>query len=256
MPVTWQLLVDSPRPGWSNMARDQALLDLAERENIAVLRLYQWHPFCLSFGRHEPALKRYDRARIESLGVECVRRPTGGRAVWHARELTYSVAAPLAIFGSLPRAYQQIHQLIAEAVRALGATPALAAAPARSVGVDAGACFASPAGGEVVIGDHKLVGSAQVRQGTGFLQHGSLLLEDDQQVVREVTLGDPPVSLDRPLSRILGRTIGFHEMAQSITGEFEAWAGSLAPGDGQTELAAAAREHGARFRSAEWTWSR
>lgn len=238
------------------MARDQGLLGFAERENLAVLRLYQWDPYCLSFGRHEPALKRYDRAQIESRGLDCVRRPTGGRAVWHARELTYSVAAPIALFGSLPQAYREIHQLIAEAVRALGAAPALAAAPARSVGVDAGACFASPAGGEVVIGDHKLVGSAQVRQGDAFLQHGSLLLEDDQQVVQEMTLGDPPSSLDQPLSRILGRSIGFAEMARSIVGEIEKWSGSLALWDRETGLEARAREHESRFRSADWTWSR
>lgn len=238
------------------MARDQALLDLAEREGLATLRLYQWQPHCLSFGRHEPALKRYDRARIETQGLDCVRRPTGGRAVWHARELTYSVAAPLATFGSLPQAYQAIHEIIAEAVRSLGAVPALAAAPAQATRVDAGACFASPAGGEVVIGDHKLVGSAQVRQAGGFLQHGSLLLEDDQRVVQQITVGDPPASLDRPLSRILGRVIGFDEMAQVITREFEDWAGPLLEWDREAALAQAAGQHEPRFRSAEWTWSR
>ncbi|MEP7326377.1 MAG: hypothetical protein ABI836_10550 [Gemmatimonadota bacterium] len=254
--TVWHLLLDSPRPGWSNMARDQGLLDFAERENLAVLRLYQWDPHCLSFGRHEPALKRYDRAGIAARGLDCVRRPTGGRAVWHARELTYGVAAPLAMFGSLPQAYREIHQLIAEAVRCLGATPALAAAPAQASRLDAGACFASPAGGEVVIGDHKVVGSAQVRQGSAFLQHGSLLLEDDQEVVQQVTLGDPPSSHDRPLSRILGRRVGYDEMAQSMITKFQDWAGEMIEWDREAGLAAASREHETRFRSAEWTWSR
>src|SRR6185436_15852673 len=108
----------------------------------------------------------------------------------------------------------------------------------------------------VVIGDYKLVGSAQVRQGDAFLQHGSLLLEDDQAVVQHVTLGDPPTSLDRPLSRVLGRAVGFDEMARSITREFEDWAGPLAAWDRETSLAGAAQEHATRFRSAEWTWSR
>lgn len=255
-PTAMFLLIDPPRQGWQNMARDQALLDLAEREGLAVLRLYQWNPHCLSFGRHEPALKRYDRARIESQGLDCVRRPTGGRAVWHARELTYSVTAPLAVFGSLPQAYRRIHQIIAEAVRSLGAVPALAAAPAQASRVDAGACFASPAGGEVVIGDHKLVGSAQVRQSDAFLQHGSLLLEDDQRAVQELTLGDPPASLDRPLNQVLGRVVGFDEMAHSIAREFENWTGSLVEWDREARLAEVAGEHGARYRSAEWTWSR
>lgn len=253
-PTAWHLLLDAPRPGWANMARDQALLDLAERDGVATLRLYQWDPFCLSFGRHEPALKRYDRARIVAHGLDCVRRPTGGRAVWHARELTYSVTAPLSLFGSLPIAYQTIHQVLAESVRELGAVPALAAAPARSPGLEAGACFASPAGGEVVIGEHKLVGSAQVRQGAAFLQHGSMLLEDDQHVVQQATVGNPSPSLERPLSRVLNRTVGFDEVAQSVIRRFEEWAGPLTP-CGQ-ELEALTRGHQTRFQSPAWTWSR
>ena len=97
----WSLLIDTPRPGWENMAIDSALLDLADQEGSAFLRLYQWQPHCLSFGRHEPARRRYDVERIRSLQLDCVRRPSGGRAVWHARELTYAVAAPLTAFGGL-----------------------------------------------------------------------------------------------------------------------------------------------------------
>ena len=78
----WCLLIDEARPGWENMAIDSALLDLVDRSGGAFLRLYRWEPHCLSFGRHEPASRRYDRARIAELGLDCVRRPTGGRAVW------------------------------------------------------------------------------------------------------------------------------------------------------------------------------
>jgi lipoate-protein ligase A len=91
--------MDEPRRGADNMARDQALLDLAESDNVSVLRLYRWNPHCLSFGRNEPALRRYDREKIHTRGIDCVRRPTGGRAVWHARELTYAVVSPLRLFG-------------------------------------------------------------------------------------------------------------------------------------------------------------
>src|SRR4029434_4665896 len=84
--LTWWLWVDeSPRPGWQNRAIAQTLLDLASQAGFAVLRLYRWEPFCLSFGRHEPALRRYGRASIEARGIDTVRRPTGGRAVWHAQ---------------------------------------------------------------------------------------------------------------------------------------------------------------------------
>ena len=88
------------RPGWQNMAIDHALLDRGAGGE-RWLRLYRWSPGCLSFGRHEPALRRYDRGRIESLSLDTVRRPTGGRAVWHAEELTYAVAAPSEALGAL-----------------------------------------------------------------------------------------------------------------------------------------------------------
>ncbi len=131
--MRWTLLVDpSGRPGWHNMAVDQALLDLAAGEGRAFLRIYRWEPFCLSFGRNEPALKRYDRAAIERLGLDTVRRPTGGRAVWHADEVTYAVAAPIHTFGTLAETYQRIHETLAEALQSLGFPAELASPPARS----------------------------------------------------------------------------------------------------------------------------
>ena len=140
-----------PRTGAANMAWDQTLLDLAEAEGRFVVRLYRWEPFCLSFGRNEPALRRYDRSRIEAMGLDVVRRPTGGRAVWHARELTYAVAAPGTALGTLAEAYRAIHEVLAGAVASLGAAATLATAPVRAAPVDAGACFASPAGGELLV---------------------------------------------------------------------------------------------------------
>src|SRR4051812_42552044 len=99
---SWRLWIDdTPRPGWTNMAIDQTLLEHAEQSDESWLRLYQWSPHCLSFGRHEPAALRYNRTRIEALGIDAVRRPSGGRAVWHAQELTYAVAARSEHFGSL-----------------------------------------------------------------------------------------------------------------------------------------------------------
>ncbi len=75
-------------------------------------------------------------------------------------------------------------------------------------------------------------------------------------MVQQVTLGDPPSSLDRPLSRILGRPVGFDEMAQSMITKFQDWAGEMVEWDREAALAAASREHETRFRSSEWTWSR
>lgn len=253
------------RHGAANMAWDQTLLDLAEAEGRFVVRLYRWDPFCLSFGRNEPALRRYDRGRIEALGLDVVRRPTGGRAVWHARELTYAVAAPAARLGMLAAAYRAIHEVLAAAVASLGAPALLAAAPARGATLDAGACFASPAGGEVVVGGRKVVGSAQVRQGTALLQHGSMLLRDDQQVVATVTSGLAPADGGAPLSRLLGRPVSYDEAAAAVTAAVQnAWAGewnetsAAVPADlaDPTTLAARVAHHERRFRDDGWTWHR
>src|SRR5439155_1096456 len=106
----WESQLDvEGRPGSDNMAMDDALLDEADASGRAFLRLYRWSPPCLSFGRHEPAASRYDRAAIARLGLDVVRRPTGGRAVWHEHEVTYAVAAPVAVFRSLRDTYRAIH---------------------------------------------------------------------------------------------------------------------------------------------------
>lgn len=254
--VSWQLLVDRARAGYENMARDQGLLDLAEREGTAVLRLYRWEPYCLSFGRNEPALRRYDQERIIHEGLDIVRRPTGGRAVWHARELTYAVAAPVELFGTLRDAYHDIHLTLSSALRDLGAKPTLAGVEVRTASLDSGACFASPAGGEVMVEGAKVIGSAQLRQGPAFLQHGSLLLEDTQDVVQRVTRGSPPVSQDRPLAAILGRGIPFDEVAGAISSNATDWASDWSPWSREEALGAIARRHEARFSSEAWTWQR
>lgn len=185
----WLILLDDPASGAWNMSLDAALLKAAEREGLHALRLYAWDPPTLSFGRNEPALRRYDRAAIEARGLAVVRRPTGGRAVWHHREVTYAVAAPASAFGPLRETYHEIHAMLADALASLGAAVVLAAdRPADGVGF--GACFASAAGGEVMaLAGGKVVGSAQVRGDGAFLQHGSILLAADQEVVADVTVG-------------------------------------------------------------------
>lgn len=199
------------------MATDQALLDDVDRRgDSAYLRMYRWSPPCLSFGRNEPALSRYDRLEIERLGLDVVRRPTGGRAVWHDDEVTYAVAAPVAAFGCLRDSYRAIHHRLARALRTLGANATLATAGTRPATLSAGACFAQPVGGEVLIGGRKVVGSAQVRQGNAFLQHGSILLGGSQEIVARI--GRRPMAAPgaSSLSEALGRRVELLEVAGAI----------------------------------------
>jgi lipoyl(octanoyl) transferase len=252
----WTILVEGARPGWANMARDAALLTLAATTGSAFLRLYRWEPFCLSFGRHEPASRRYRRDRITDLGIDCVRRPTGGRAVWHARELTYAVAAPLHVFGGLKKAYLEIHALLARSLERLGAHPLLA--PASSLlPPHAGPCFAAPVGGEVLLLGRKAVGSAQVRQGDGLLQHGSVLLEDDQSLVRELAGAPGGPGGEITLTEALGRTVTFAEAAAAVRAEWTEWLGSDAVAERSLpELDTLTDDNTGRFRDPAWTWGR
>jgi lipoate-protein ligase A len=234
------------------MAIDQALLDRAEAGE-RWLRLYRWDPWCLSFGRHEPAVRRYDAGRIAALGLSVVRRPTGGRAVWHARELTYAVAARSEGFGSLRAAYLEIHAMLRDALRSLGAAADLAP-PRPAAAIDAGACFAAPAGGEVMVGGRKVVGSAQLRQGAALLQHGSVLLEDDQTMVASVTVGRPPPDLSTPLSRLLGRRLAWQDAAGAVIEAADKHWG-VGQGHSPAAILDRAAAHADRFRSSTWTWA-
>lgn len=247
-------LDETPRPGWANMAIDHALLERAERQGESWLRLYRWAPHCLSFGRHEPAARRYDSERITDLGLDTVRRPTGGRAVWHAEELTYAVAAPSARFGSLPAAYLEIHGMLADALRGLGASAALAP-PRRTPPLDSGPCFSQPAGGEIMIGGRKVVGSAQLRQGAALLQHGSILLQDNQSFVLGLTRGAilarPPQNPDRATS------LQSREVTLAISGAAGArWPAEWTRDPDPEPVLHSAAVLYAHYRSAAWTWAR
>ena len=236
------------RSGPDNMATDAALLEEADRSGRAFVRLYRWSPPCLSFGRHEPATTRYDRAAIARLGLDVVRRPTGGRAVWHEHEVTYAVAAPVAAFGSLRETYHAIHARLAAALRALGANAELAT-DGPTVGLSDGptGCFASPVGGEVLIGDRKVVGSAQVRRGAAFLQHGSILLDGSQDVVAQVSRLAGTASRATTLADALGRPVSFDEVATAIVGS---WGEPVVQSDGPTVQLSDA------FSDSAWTWRR
>jgi lipoate-protein ligase A len=235
------------------MAIDTALLEQA-CDGQRWLRLYAWEP-CLSFGRHEPAERRYDTAAILARGLPVVRRPTGGRAVWHEAELTYAVAAPSETAGGLREAYREIHQMLCDGLRALGAAAELA--PTRPAApIDAGACFASTAGGEVVVGGRKVIGSAQLRQGDALLQHGSVLLDGDQGVVSAVSRGGAAADRSLALSAALRRRVGWDEAAEAIgQAAGRRWVIELAPAERVAAILDRADAHAQRYRSDAWTWA-
>ena len=232
------------------MAMDQALLEAADRTGAAFLRLYRWDPPCLSFGRNEPAAARYDREGLERRGLAVVRRPTGGRAVWHEREVTYAVAAPVAFFGSLRESYLAIHRRLAAALRSLGVHASLANRPtAQPPNRPDGPCFSTSVGGEVLVKGRKVIGSAQVRHGTALLQHGSILLDGSQEIVRAVSRQPSAIRGETTLREALGRPVSFEEVAGAIVG---AWGQEVTP----TVLYRPLPSLTVRFSDPAWTWRR
>jgi lipoate-protein ligase A len=249
--MLWYLIVDEDgKPGSVNMAIDQTLLARAQ-DGMACLRLYRWKPPCLSFGRHEPALRRYSLRRIRERNLDTVRRPTGGRAVWHEHEVTYAVAAPIDTFGSLRETYLRIHSTLTRALNRLGVAASHAPrTPAASLG--SGSCFATAAGGEILANGRKLVGSAQLRERNAFLQHGSILLDDGQDMIKEISrMPHAPINATS-LTGILGRPIRFDEVCEAIADEARlSW-----DGDWQMPGTSPPPESCFNFDDPAWTWVR
>ena len=177
----WRLLVDAPTNGASNMAVDEVLLDgVASGSAPPTVRFYGWAPPCLSLGYFQS----FDVVNVDgcrTLGVDVVRRPTGGRAILHDRELTYSVALPLRLLGddrALLPSYHRLSLALEAGLRQLGAPVVLAPESAAHAVPDQGPiCFDRPSAHEILLHGRKLVGSAQVRRATAILQHGSILIE-------------------------------------------------------------------------------
>ena len=179
----WRLLRHPPALGTRNMAVDDALLELSRRgDSPPSLRLYDWQPACLSLGLAQP-LADVDTARLAAHGWVMVRRPTGGRAILHTDELTYSVTGPTEeprLVGGVMESYKRISAALMRALQLMGLRVQQQANSMLANGADpAAVCFEVPSDYEITLGGRKLIGSAQARRKGGVLQHGSLPLSGD-----------------------------------------------------------------------------
>ncbi|HLU24200.1 MAG TPA: lipoate--protein ligase family protein [Longimicrobiales bacterium] len=265
--MEWRLIEsDAPAAGAENMALDHALFESVQTGGLPAVRFYRWDPPCLSLGRNQPAADRIDRARMERAGVDVVRRPTGGLAVWHDRELTYAVVVPVGVLGSPRETYVAVNRALVAGLRRLGVRAEVSgggrgatsrtAASGALLGDAGGVCFREAAPGEVVAGGRKLIGSAQRTERRVVLQHGSLLLDGDQRIVAELIpgpAGPPPATL----RDVLGRIPDWPELVSAMRAGFEEALGirlaPAAPSPGERARIEALVEH---YRSAAWTWRR
>ena len=260
--TAWRLIVSPSGPGARAMAVDEALLEACASDPagfVPVLRLYAFEPPCLSLGRFQPA-GEVDREACRRLGIDVVRRPSGGRAVLHDRCLTYALIAPVEaapFVDGIRASAERIGGALTAGLRRLGAdlTTSLPSRRHRSPGD----CFAVPGAGEVVAGDKKLVGSAQVRRGGAALQHGTIRLRSDAGHAAAVLHGDP----DRgaaggrtALDALCGRPVTFTEAAQAVAAGIAAAFGATLRGTALPDsdrLRAEAIERD-RYRADRWTW--
>ncbi len=169
------------------MQADLSLLDAIGRGGPAVLRLYRWASPALSLGRFQPE-DDVDRAACRRLGVEVVRRPTGGRAILHGGDLTYAVAIPepSGTHGGVDGVYRLVAGALIAGLARLGVEAVIGHAD----GAAGPVCFAGQQGSDLRVGERKLCGSAQLRRDGAVLQHGALLLTrlafDETDVLRGV----------------------------------------------------------------------
>ena len=256
--LNWTVVFDPPRDGAVNMAVDHALAETVEPD-AGWLRLYRWTRPTLSLGRNEPAADGYDFEHAGRLSIDVVRRPTGGRGVLHDAELTYAVVAPVAAVGRLRAAYAVVQRGLAAALRSLGVDARLAAGGVPGA-PRAGACFDVTTGGEVVAGGRKLTGSAQARIGRALLQHGSVLIEGSQNVVRELSR-QPGKARETPsattLREQLGRAPSWPEVATAVADGLAAELGAeMAVGKLPQPALRLMPDLERRYRSRMWTLRR
>lgn len=271
MSRVWRLLVDGPGgPDW-NMAVDTALLECAlEEDTRPALRLYWWQPHSLSLGMNQDAADSVEWETLRADGYGVVRRPTGGRAILHAEELTYSVTAP-APPGGIQEAYRWLSGGLQAGLERAGIRLELERSRRIQMsrdGEDSATalktrhpCFAAAGRYELVSQGRKVVGSAQCRRRGWLMQHGSILLGRehlnlprylvDVDAEREIT------ELDRATvdcSTLAGRSLRADELVGPFSEGFSRRLGIHLEEDGltATEKRCAERLRLERFGNETW----
>jgi len=264
-PIAWRLLIDGPRRGAWNMAVDETLLEGVSRGRVPpTLRFYQWAPPCLSLGYFQP-LSAVDVDACRKAHVDIVRRPTGGRAILHHRELTYSVALPLRALepeSGVLQSYYRLSLGLTNGLRRLGVETSLAPTLPLREAVHGPACFDEPSDHEILFLGRKLVGSAQVRRNGSLLQHGSVLFQPQVDELL-ACLRLEQADRERQRAAMAAGVAGLDQAGRFTPGDL---AGALAAGMAEVfgvdlergslsrrEKAAAAALEKGRYRTAAWT---
>ena len=234
--MEWRLIKDSYHTGFMNMAIDEAIM-IAHREGLVppTIRFYQWSPPAVSLGYFQDLQKEIDVDVCQDMGIDIVRRPTGGKAVLHDKELTYSFIIrenhPL-VNNSILETYKKISGGMIRGLSYIGVMaelvplrekPEIHHSDFKSI------CFSVPSQYEVQVEGKKIVGSAQVRKREIVLQHGSLLIELEKDKLFSVFNFPSAQIRERfkkrfnatSLEEILKRKINFSELSEILPRGFE-----------------------------------
>ena len=222
---SWKYIHSGPNLGVYNMALDEELLSRARTaETLPTLRLYSWNPPAVSLGRFQKVEQSVHAEACRRHGFDIVRRITGGRAVLHNKELTYSIVSrtddPL-FPGTVLGAYKVIAEGLLAGLRNLGIPAEIVSRGGRyaervNKNAKEAACFSSPSWYEILVDGRKIVGSAQRRVSGAFLQHGSILMDYDPHLESEVIPGGCAGDVVTSIKRELGREVPLEEVKQAI----------------------------------------
>jgi lipoate-protein ligase A len=250
------------------MAVDEAILEAIGRGDFpATLRLYAWEPACLSLGHAQP-FADVDCARLQARGWDVVRRLTGGRAILHTDELTYSVVGNTeeqALAGGVLESYNRLAQALLLAVKDLGLSVEMKEGKANDSAVPNPVCFEVPSTYEITVGGKKLIGSAQARKKEGVLQHGSLPLTGDLtricQALRFESESARTSASERLLARattvesVVGAGVTWEAAARAFVGAFESQLGICLERGELSELESQRAEELVREKYAHPSWT-
>jgi len=245
--MEWRLIKDGYHTGFMNMAIDEAIM-IAHREGLVppTIRFYQWSPAAVSLGYFQDLKKEIDVDVCRDMRIDIVRRPTGGKAVLHDKELTYSFIIKEShhlVNGSILETYKKISGGIIRGLSYLGIKAELVPLREKLKSTPSGneakseiphsdiksICFSVPSQYEVQVEGKKIVGSAQVRKREIVLQHGSLLIELEKDKLFSV-FNFPSVHIRErlktrfnatSLEEILKRKINFSELSEILPRGFE-----------------------------------
>ncbi len=234
--TTWRLIQTPPASGPWNMAVDESLLEfMGQKDSLSVLRLYAWNPPCISIG-YAQSINDLRLDHLTELNWNIVRRITGGRAILHVDELTYSVIGPHSesrLSGGVLESYRRLSIALVIALRNIG-LPAQALPRAIKISSDSSSqepiCFEQPSDYEITVHGKKIIGNAQARKKTGILQHGTLPLYGDltriTQVLNFESEEQRTIAAQRlltkaaTLEKVLGKPVSWNIAADAIISAF------------------------------------